>query len=293
MTDVQTALNKDRILIEAVTKSSLDDMNRRIAFHDELQVMEADFSDFHFDSSETVNRFYDRLEERIAETDEEKWFFLVNLFGTRIEPEAWLTYSRRGKALNLAHSMGSVRFDASEATRRQIERAANTEAFDPNLFADRESALARIAELPSQRRERIQHDPNYTLADYVRRVSFDEEAGIMEADFSHFTFHHSRDVNEFYDHIEDRIRATGRKWYFLVDLNGCQILPAAWVQYAQRGKRLNAAASLGSVRFAAGSETEADIRMRAETQAFRPNIRNTRAEALERIAEMKAEAGHG
>ena len=114
----------------------------------------------------------------------------------------------------------------------------------------------------------------------------------MNVDFSHFVFHHSRDVNEFYDYIEERIRETGRRWYFLVNLNGCEILPAAWVQYAQRGKRLNQAASLGSVRYAAGSETEADIRMRAETQGFRPNIRNSRQEALARIAEMKAEAEH-
>ncbi|MEO0990970.1 MAG: hypothetical protein AAFX00_08485, partial [Pseudomonadota bacterium] len=63
-----------------------------------------------------------------------------------------------------------------------------------------------------------------------------------------------------------------------------------WVQYAARGKTLNEAWSLGSVRYAAGSETEADIRLRAESQGFRPNIRNTREEALERIAEMKVEA---
>lgn len=268
------------------------EMDRRITFHDDIQTMEADFSGFHFDNAETVNRFYDRLEERIAQTGEELWFFLVNLYGTRIDPEAWLAYSRRGKALNLTHSMGSVRFDPSEETRAQIERAANTEAFDPNLFATREDALARIAQLPTKRRKRIRHDPTYTAAEFARRLGFDGEAGIMEVDFSHFVFHHSRDVNDFYDYVEERIRETGRKWYFLVNLNGCEILPAAWVQYARRGKRLNQAASLGSVRYAAGSETEADIRMRAESQGFRPNIRNTRQEALDRISEMKAEAQH-
>ena len=40
-------------------------------------------------------------------------------------------------------------------------------------------------------------------------------------------------------------------------MNGCQILPGAWVRYATRGKRLNEASSLGSVRYATGSETEA------------------------------------
>ncbi len=43
------------------------------------------------------------------------------------------------------------------------------------------------------------------------------------------------------------------------------------------------------MRYAAGSETEAEIRLRAESQDFRPNIRNTREEALERIDEMRAD----
>ncbi|WP_397541726.1 hypothetical protein [Roseovarius salis] len=264
------------------------ELDRRITFHHADQIMEVDFSDFHFDSSKVVNQFYDRLEERIAQTGEDLWFFLVNLNGTRIDPEAWTAYSRRGRALNLTHSMGSVRFDASEETERQIRRAANTEAFDPNLFSDRDSAVARLAGLPSKRRARVTHDPNYVLSDFVRRVSFDEERVIMDVDFSHFTFHHSRDVDDFYDHLEERIRESDRRWFFLVNLNGCQILPAAWVRYAHRGKRLNAAGSLGSARYAAGSETARDIRLRAESQGFRPNIRNTREEALELIEEMRA-----
>jgi hypothetical protein len=269
------------------------DLDARITFHDDDKIMEADFSHFHFDGTQTVNHFYDRLEDRIAQTGEDLWFFLVNLNGTRIDPEAWTAYSRRGRALNLAHSMGSARFDASDETRRQIERAANTEAFDPNLFSERDGAIARLRELPDTRRKRIVHDPNYVTADFVRRLSFDEDALIMEVDFSHFTFHHGRDVNDFYDFIEERIKDTDRKWFFLVNLNGCEILPGAWVQYAMRGKRLNKAASLGSARFAAGSETEADIRLRAETQGFRPNIRNTRDEAITLINEMKEDLTQG
>jgi hypothetical protein len=275
------------------TAPDLVELDRRISFDNTLQIMEADFSGFHFDSSEVVNRFYDRLERRIAETGEELWFFLVNLNDTRIDPTAWTAYSRRGRALNMAHSMGSVRFDASDITRRQIERAANTEAFDPNLFSDRDAAIARIKALPSKRRKRLIHEPNHSLADFVSRLSFDPETVIMDVDFSHFTFHHSRDVNDFYDHIEERIKESDRKWFFLVNMNGCQIMPGAWIQYAHRGKRLNIAASLGSVRYATGSETEADIRLRAQTQGFRPNIRNTRQEALDLIEDLRAELMQG
>ena len=261
--------------------------DRRIRFDTERQIMEVDFSGFDFASSARVNAFYDRIEEQIAATGEERWFFLVNLADMRIDQTAWIAYARRGRALNMAHSMGSVRYDGTEVTRAQILRAANTEAFDPNLFATRDEALARLAGMPSTRREKAAPAPGRVPADVSGRIAFDKARTIMEVDFSHFTFSDSRDVNDVYDHIEARIRATDRRWFFLVNLNGCQILPAAWVQYALRGKRLNKAASLGSVRYAAGSETEADIRMRAESQGFEPNIRNTREEALERIAEMR------
>ena len=93
--------------------------------------------------------------------------------------------------------------------------------------------------------------------------------------------------------LEERIKETDRKWFFLINMNGCEILPAAWGQHAMRGKALNKAASLGTARFAAGSETETDIRLRAESQDFRPNIRNTRKEALDLIAELRAELENG
>jgi len=272
-----------------VTDLTNDTFDPRIRFHEDLQIMEADFSNFNFSSSAVVNAFYDRLEDRISATGEEKWFFLVNLCGTRIDSSAWIAYSRRGRDLNMAFSQGSVRFDASEETRRQIERAANTEAFDPNLFSNRDAAIERIKSLPSNRKAKSTQTSNHTPEDIRSRISFDDAATIMNVDFSNFAFHHSRDVNDVYDHIEERVKETDRKWFFLVNLEHCQIMPKAWVQYAHRGKMLNIAASLGSVRFAPGSETEEEIRLRAESQDFRPNLFNTREDAIKRIAEMREE----
>ena len=54
----------------------LKNIDNRILFHNDLQVMEADFSNFNFETSEIVNNFYDRLEQRIDDTGEDKWFFL-------------------------------------------------------------------------------------------------------------------------------------------------------------------------------------------------------------------------
>ena len=66
----------------------LKNIDNRIHFHDDLQVMEADFSNFNFETSEIVNHFYDRLEQRIDDTGEDKWFFLVNLSAMQINPDA-------------------------------------------------------------------------------------------------------------------------------------------------------------------------------------------------------------
>ena len=266
------------------------EIDSRIRFHDDLEVMEADFSNLHLENSAEVNAFYDRLEDRIRETGEDQWFFLVNYSGSRIDPEAWFAFSRRGKTLNKAHSMGSVRFDASEATRRQIERDAGTEAFDANLFADRDSALERISQLKSTRVRKITHVPNYSRAFFEQRIKFLPDQQIMDVDFSDLTFYHSRDVADFYDLAQAKIEASGQRWYFLVNYNNCKIMPEAWVSYAQRGKELNEGGSLGSVRYAAGAETEEEIRLRAQSRGFRPNVRNTRELALARIDELKAEA---
>ncbi len=105
---------------------TLAEVDRRIEFHDADEIMEVSFEGLSFENSADVNAFYDRVEERIAATGESLWFFLVDYGDTKIDNSAWFAFSRRGKALNLAHSMGSVRLDASDVTREQIERAAGT-----------------------------------------------------------------------------------------------------------------------------------------------------------------------
>ncbi|TYB77545.1 hypothetical protein [Maritimibacter fusiformis] len=258
-----------------------------VSFDTERQIMEVDLSGVRFETSADVNAFYDMVEARIEATGEELWFFLVNYSGFRIDTPAWVAHSLRGKAVNLAHSQGSVRYDVSEETRRQIEHDAETEAFNPNLFADRAGALARIAELPSQRREK--RAPLPVDIDFSGRLAFDADREIMDVNFANLTFRNSAEVNHVYDLIEAEIRKTGRKWFFLVNYENSRIHEEAWVAWARRGKAVNIAWSLGSVRYAPGSVTEKTIRMRAESQAFRPNIRNTRDEALARIDELRRE----
>ena len=271
-----------------------DTCERRIRFDPETETMEADFSDLVFETPNAVGTFYDTVERLIAETGREKWFFLVNYRNCRIMPSAWLAHSQRGKRLNATHSLGTVRFDASPETSDEIRRRAGTEAFDANLFDNRDDAVARIAELRAERPAWMARKPKqtqYSPDEFRRRIGFLVADGVMDVDFSDFDFDTNADVNAFYDHIEARIAETGRqKWYFLVNYRNCQISLQAWISFSQRGKRLNIAHSLGSVRYGTDLETEKEIRSQADRMDFRPNIRVTREQALERIAEMKSEA---
>lgn len=276
----------------ATEQLSAQDIDDRIVFHDEDQIMEVTFEGVTFRHSLDVNQFYDRIEQRIAETGQTLWFFLVNYCDTRIEPDAWFAFSRRGKELNLAHSMGSVRFDASEVTLRQIENAGSRENFDPNLFYGRDEAVAHLKGLPSKRAAQTyeQKPLSFTRADLNWRVEFLADRDTMHVDFTDMSFEHSDDVDFVYDFIEEQVTGTGRKWYFLVNYNGTRIQSPAWVEKSLRSRSLNENWSLGTVRYALESETETDIRLRAESGGVRPNIRNTVEEAWARIDELKAEA---
>lgn len=118
----------------------------RIEFLPQYQAMEVDFCDLTFTTSAEVNAFYDVVERCIAETGEPKWYFLINYRNCTVLPEAWVAHAHRGKQLNLASSLGTVRYDASEKTAREIQAKAETDDFDPNLFLSREEAVARIVQ---------------------------------------------------------------------------------------------------------------------------------------------------
>ncbi len=115
-----------------------------VDFHDDIRVMEVHFNEMIFEDSTMVDEVYDALEAGIANSGQSKWFFLVNYRNCRIYETAWIRFAQRGKSLNIAHSMGSVRFSVREDLGQTIENSAKKQNFDPNLFSSRETALAEI-----------------------------------------------------------------------------------------------------------------------------------------------------
>jgi hypothetical protein len=268
------------------------EMNR-VNFHDDLNVVEIDLEGVRLTDVATVDALYDMLESRVRETGRQ-WWFLINYRDCRVDPEAWIEHARRGKILNEAWSLGSVRFDASPETRAEIAARAESDDFDANLFGDRDAALARLSQLRAEAAAKLvgRHHGADAIApgEYARRVTFHREGQVMEADFSNFTFADSSVVNAFYDYIEKKLQETGAKWWFLVNYDNCQVYPEAWIAFAQRGKRVNENHSLGTVRFNPSDETAAEITARSAREYFDANLCATRDAALERIAELRAGA---
>lgn len=261
----------------------------RVAILEGAQVIEITFTGLYFRTTADVNAFYDYIETRLNETGEPLWFFMINTQDYRVDEGAWFAFTRRGRDLNEAHSMRTLRYDADPETLAQIGRTEGTDRENPNLFPSRAAALAHLKTLPSKRRERLVHNPSFQHTEFLRRLHFDEATGILDLDLAGMQFRHSRDVNDVHNWVEEAIRATGHKWWMLVNYEGTRIDPPAWVQFSLRSEAFSETYAMGAVRYAVGAETEADKRMRLEAKGTRPNIRNSRVEGLLRIEELKAE----
>ncbi len=268
---------------------SPDVLESRITVLEGPQIVAIDFTGLYFHTTADVNAFYDYVEVRIDETGEPQWFFMVNTQDYRVDGEAWFAFTRRGLDLNEGHSMKTVRYDADPMTIAQITKTKGTDRENPNLFGSRADALEYLKTLPSNRRVRRAHHPSFVQADFLRRLSFDHDTGILDVDLSGMSLEHSRDVNDVHNWAEEAIRATRHKWWIIYNYDGTRIQSPAWVQFSLRSETFNDVYAMGSVRYAVGSETEADKRMRYEAKTTRPNIRNSRSEALERLEEMRAE----
>ena len=118
----------------------------RIKFLYELDAVEIDFSNFKFTSSPIVNHFYDVV-ERMIEATGRKWYIIVNYQDCSIWPEAWVAFAHRGKKVNVSYSLGTVRYIETAPADDGAHTPAQPDSFDPDMFASRDMALARLEEM--------------------------------------------------------------------------------------------------------------------------------------------------
>ena len=110
---------------------------KRITRHDDIDIIELDFSDFVFANSDVVNEYYDVIDET-ARSSGRAWYFLVNFRNCSVWPEAWVAFAHRGKKVAVNFALGTVRYGQDNTSGARM---------DPNSMATREAALARIEEL--------------------------------------------------------------------------------------------------------------------------------------------------
>ena len=122
------------------------------------------------------------------------------------------------------------------------------------------------------------------------RVVFHDAIETMEVDFRGLAFNDAALVDAFFDEQDALVASTGKRWYFLVNYNECTIAPGAWNRFAERGKQINIAHSLGTVRVGASAELREVIRKDAGREMFRANIFATRDQALQAIGAMRKRA---
>lgn len=117
----------------------------------------------------------------------------------------------------------------------------------------------------------------------LARIRFNAEHDLAEVDLSGFVFDGSGAVNAFYDLLDRQVAATGRTWHFIVNYQDCAIWPEAWVAFAHRAKRVQATYADATVRYAGANDAHSRT-----ADASDPNFVTSRAEAIARIAEIRA-----
>ena len=107
--------------------------------------------------------------------------------------------------------------------------------------ARRDGTLAPTDEAPPEGRN------------HEARIRFDPAHDVVEIDFSGLVFPDSTTVDAFYDVVERRLAATGRRWYILANHENVAVWPEAWVASAHRAKRVSVTYALATVRYAAAA----------------------------------------
>ncbi len=121
----------------------------RIHFNEKDDVLDVDFSHFTFDSVVTVRLFFNEIQKRI-EAVGKPCYLVIDFHACQIFPEAWFEFAHRSRVLRERHVLGSVRYDVDHDS-----GAAPADARDPDMRADRASALARVAELRAEARRPV------------------------------------------------------------------------------------------------------------------------------------------
>ena len=126
--------------------AGLDDFIHRVQFFDDLDTIDIDFTNLRFTDSEAVNKIYDLIDTLVEGTRRE-WYFMVNYRDCAVWPEAWVAFAHRGKKVDTAYSLGTVRYAGPDAGGGPQVTTAQLGASDPDFLESREAAVVKIEEM--------------------------------------------------------------------------------------------------------------------------------------------------
>ena len=123
-------------------------IEKRVLFHESLEIMEVDFSGFMFKSTDDVKFVYGAIEKMLQTKQNKKWYFMVNYTQTKIQPEAWFQHALSGNLLNSEYSLGTVRINTDEPIKEALRRRdPDDDSYNPNAVSSTSEAADRIAEM--------------------------------------------------------------------------------------------------------------------------------------------------
>lgn len=146
-----------------------------------------------------------------------------------------------------------------------------------------ETSVRRLATSVYDAARRPEAQPDATSGAASERLRFDVALDLAEIDLSGLIFDSSEAVNRFYDRLDRDVIATGRKWHFIVNYEDCAIWPEAWVAFAHRTKKAQAAYAEATVRYASPDDPHSRVADPAD-----PDFVVSRDAAVQRIAEIRA-----
>ncbi|WP_425071403.1 hypothetical protein [Sagittula sp. S175] len=262
-------------------------MEKRVHFDPIRQIAEFDLSHLAFSTPAIVTRVFGQFENMVGNSGHDRWYFVVNVQGTMIAPEAMSTFARRARALNSRHSLGTVRYACAPEIAALLERASQGVGFDFRHTPDRHTAETEV--------ERLRHTPwfgpeqrrSHRFHDYFPRFNFDTHNRILDLDMSGLTLHNSRDVSDFFDHMRARIHAMGapRRWYYLINFANFHAAPEAWVDFSRIGREICNLHALGVLRYGVSPALLEDLSSRFQNETVPVAVFETREAA---IASLKA-----
>jgi branched-chain amino acid transport system ATP-binding protein len=135
-------------IIDSMDEAAISERkaSSRVRLIEALEVLDVDLSEMTFTSPEQIDAFFDEV-ERFIETTGRRWYFLVDYTNFNISPKLWEQFAERGRLANVNHSLGSVRFGASQSMRETIRARALLAQFRANTFDTREEALVALGEM--------------------------------------------------------------------------------------------------------------------------------------------------